>query len=92
MKIKTFYLSTALVGTAFVSGIFLSQDNASKINNSVRLKNMNYVKQNNKNKYIETLEIVNKTSAPRISPEFIDNIWMTKAKEVKDSIELTMKK
>ena len=92
MKIRASYLSAALVGTAFLSGVFLSHDNASKMNHSTRLQNMDYVKQNNKTKYIETLEIVNKSEAPRISPEYIDNIWMDKAKEVKDSIELSMKK
>lgn len=92
MKVKALYLNTALVGTALVSGILFSHNNTTKINHSTRLQNMDYVKQNNKNKYIETLEIVNKLQAPRISPEYIDNIWKTKAKEVKDSIELTMKK
>ncbi len=91
MKIRASYLSTALVGIAFLSVILLSHDNNSKKNYSMRLQNMDYVKHNNKSKYIETLEIVNKSNAPRISPEYIDNIWMKKANEVKDSIELTMK-
>ena len=60
-----------------------------KNNYSNRIHDMKYVKENNFNKYMKTLEIVNKTNSPRISPEYIDNIWETAAKAVSDSINLT---
>ena len=90
MRIRTIYGITAIAGAALLSGATLkNHDNALKNNYSNRIQDMKYVKQNNFNKYMKTLEIVNKTNSPRISPEYIDNIWETAAKAVSDSINLT---
>ena len=90
MRIRTIYGIAAIAGAALLSGAILkNHDNAQKNNYSNRIQDMKYVKQNNFNKYMKTLEIVNKTNSPRISPEYIDNIWETAAKAVSDSINLT---
>lgn len=91
MKIKSTYGYTVAGMALFagVTGLFKCYDNKLSNNLAKRLQHMEYVKHNNFNKYIESLEIVNKNNSPRLNSEYIDNIWQMKAKEVKDSIYLT---
>ena len=94
MKINKYYGAATLctlAGAAVLTGIFKQHDNAVKNNYFDRLQNMEYVKTNANNKYIETLEIVNKFKASRINSEYIDDLWKISAAAVKDSIELTKK-
>ena len=57
-----------------------------------RLQNIEYVKQNAPDRYISTLETINKSKAPRIVPEDINALWDSTATKVKDSLAIAIKK
>ena len=96
MKIydKSYYYGLGVI--ALMSGVcammFNQHDNSLKKNHAKRLQDMEYVERNAPQKYINTLEILNKTKSPRITPENINDLWTQAATEVKDSLELTKNK
>ena len=93
MKIfnRNFYYGIgATVLTSAVAGLFITKhSNSLKQSYSERLQNMEYVKRNAPQKYINTLEELNKSNSPRIVHENIDALWSEAAIWVKDSLELT---
>ena len=90
---KTYYYGIgAIVLMCAASALVLNKhDNSLKQNYTDRLQNMEYVKNNAPQKYINTLEELNKSESPRIVPEDINDLWSKAAATVRDSLELTTK-
>ena len=95
MKIhnKTYYygVGASVLMSAIAGLLIIKNDHSLKQNYSDRLQNMEYVKHNAPQKYISTLEELNMSESPRITPENIDVLWSNAAASVKDSLELTHK-
>ena len=87
---KYYYGIGVTVLMSAIAGTFIMKNsNSLKQSYSNRLQNMEYVKRNAPQKYINTLEELNKSTSPRISHENIDALWSEAAIWVKDSLELT---
>ena len=95
MRINKIYYNGigACVLMAAVAGLFLNRHESSlKDDYSIRMQNMEYVKRNAQQRYINTLEELNQSKSPRIIQEDINDLWMKAAAAVKDSLELTKNK
>ena len=91
MRKMMYGYGAVLAMSLLAGGVILKNEKTQKSNYSERINNMEYVKHNAPQKYVEILERVNRSSSPRIVPENIDNIWKASADSVRDSITLSTK-
>lgn len=96
MKIhnKSYYrgLGITILMSAVAGFAIYKTSNAHDKNYEKRIQDIEYVKQNAPDRYISTMETINKSKSPRIVPETINALWDSTATNVRDSLTTVAKK